>query len=839
MDDEERIMMMSNRSCCDLTHHNHDHNNNNNNNDFENDNDDDNKEEVVVVDSTTTGPRTVVPSLSSSSSSLLYRTLKIQSTNRNSIQWNRHDPNNCFYISCPISSTTLWHIHDILLYCAMEHPIEEDDDEVVSSTDWNRYYYFYQQHCYYQYPHHPNSVHNPLIFQPPVTTTNNHHHYHHSNTVPMIGKNEVPIHQNYTKEMVVKTATETVSSSLYRPSPLSMRYQIRLIVMGQLLLTTTATAATNGNSKENYDRATLDTIPSLMKLFAPSSSSSSSSSLNGQPHVNEEVEEDNPIITIHAVITTKPNPTEEGVEVNGRTTTTTLSSSSSPPTLFGSTLQLPVSASNSLSQHIPSHHHRIVPEDEDDLLFYLDDDESDEDEEEENVHERRSSMVSLFHNDDDDDDDEDDGRSILEEIDEQEDEAARSTTPSGRVNHATVSSFQPDRQPLPPQVQAHPTTLEPNHHHHRPRRRRRRRRQNPNRNVPLGFDALRVTAGLSRDEITILRLYFNHDIDVWIQQHPLHNTYLLQSVLPTTSNSTTTTTTSTNNNNNSSSNSSSSNGSIDTLRLRRLQEEAWMNEQGPYSEFRYNINASFVPQPPPQQQQQSTRARTTAHHMTAHRGNTVDSMTSPLLALPLPPPLSSSPSVSTENFSNNGNHSSNDRRRDGRRRHWTSLTHAVRNQVTTTGSTDGGTTLSSLSTGGRSRQSGGTILPLHHQHHNNNTSNLHGNNSSNHHRNGMTMPASSLGSDRDFIYGFIFGSMVGSGMLLWIWIPNVSYKQKLGILFGYALHLTMNMIHKSFHGGGQYDDISPNVLSPDEMNYNHLQYSRNFLINDDTLQLGE
>ena len=79
--------------------------------------------------------------------------------------------------------------------------------------------------------------------------------------------------------------------------------------------------------------------------------------------------------------------------------------------------------------------------------------------------------------------------------------------------------------------------------------------------------------------------------------------------------------------------------------------------------------------------------------------------------------------------------------------------------------------------------------------------------------------------------------MVGSGMLLWIWIPTVSYKQKIGILFGYALHITMNLIHKSLHSD-EFDG-SHNVFSPDDIHSNNHHYSKNFLINDDTLQLGE
>ena len=262
-----------------------------------------------------------------------------------------------------------------------------------------------------------------------------------------------------------------------------------------------------------------------------------------------------------------------------------------------------------------------------------------------------------------------------------------------------------------------------------------------------------------------------------------------------------------------------------------------MSEQGPYSEFRYNINVpiSFL-----QQQQQRangiltrTRINNNINTRLGHNDNNNQTNTtsdvSPLLALPLPPSPTSADVLQNPN-----------RRRDGRRRNGNnnhshsarntfataSLTRAIRNRVTT-GTNDAFTMYrraAGTNTGG-SGSSSSTILPLHNA---NTTSNQH-----------RTTPVS-LGSDRDFIYGFLFGSMVGSCMLLWIWIPTVSYKQKLGILFGYALHITMNMIHKSIHGDS-HDSYQNMSLSPDDMNYNNnnYQYSRNFLINDDTLQLGE
>lgn len=256
-----------------------------------------------------------------------------------------------------------------------------------------------------------------------------------------------------------------------------------------------------------------------------------------------------------------------------------------------------------------------------------------------------------------------------------------------------------------------------------------------------------------------------------------------------------------------------------------------MNVQGPYSEFRYNINVplSFM------QQQRAGETRNTTTRGIYYSGNSntepMTSVVSPLLALPLPP------STTTVDDSSN-NHTLT---RDGRRRNdnnnndnhsdsgtfaAASMSRAIRNRVTT--SRDEAFTMyrraAAGSNGLLSNNGGTTVLPLH-----NATPSTH----SPHINSNMITIQSSLGSDRDFVYGFIFGSMVGSGMLLWIWIPTVSYKQKIGILFGYALHITMNMIHKSLHP----DDH--NVFSPDDIHSNEYHYSKNFLINDDTLQLGE
>jgi hypothetical protein len=78
--------------------------------------------------------------------------------------------------------------------------------------------------------------------------------------------------------------------------------------------------------------------------------------------------------------------------------------------------------------------------------------------------------------------------------------------------------------------------------------------------MPLGFYRLRVTARLSRAKISVLRMYFGGHMDRWLAVHPAVN-QVLQQQEP-----------------------------VDTLRRRRLLEEAWMEAQGPASEFRLNLN---------------------------------------------------------------------------------------------------------------------------------------------------------------------------------------------------------------------------------------------------------
>jgi hypothetical protein len=57
--------------------------------------------------------------------------------------------------------------------------------------------------------------------------------------------------------------------------------------------------------------------------------------------------------------------------------------------------------------------------------------------------------------------------------------------------------------------------------------------------------------------------------------------------------------------------------------------------------------------------------------------------------------------------------------------------------------------------------------------------------------------ATSVGTDRDFLWGFLLGFFVGFLMLVWVWMPTVPHKQKLGILTGISFQLAMNFLKDS------------------------------------------
>lgn len=58
-------------------------------------------------------------------------------------------------------------------------------------------------------------------------------------------------------------------------------------------------------------------------------------------------------------------------------------------------------------------------------------------------------------------------------------------------------------------------------------------------------------------------------------------------------------------------------------------------------------------------------------------------------------------------------------------------------------------------------------------------------------------PLPSVGTDKDFFWGFMLGFFVGFIMLFWVWMPTVPHKQKIGIISGVICQLMLNLLRKS------------------------------------------
>jgi hypothetical protein len=58
------------------------------------------------------------------------------------------------------------------------------------------------------------------------------------------------------------------------------------------------------------------------------------------------------------------------------------------------------------------------------------------------------------------------------------------------------------------------------------------------------------------------------------------------------------------------------------------------------------------------------------------------------------------------------------------------------------------------------------------------------------------LASSSIGTDREFMWGFFMGFFVGFVMLFWVWLPTVSQKQKIGILTGISCQMGFSMLHQ-------------------------------------------
>ena len=57
----------------------------------------------------------------------------------------------------------------------------------------------------------------------------------------------------------------------------------------------------------------------------------------------------------------------------------------------------------------------------------------------------------------------------------------------------------------------------------------------------------------------------------------------------------------------------------------------------------------------------------------------------------------------------------------------------------------------------------------------------------------------SSGGMRDFVFGFVMGTLLGVIMLLWMWDAAVPRKQKLGILAGVTFKQTASMVQAALN----------------------------------------
>ena len=63
-------------------------------------------------------------------------------------------------------------------------------------------------------------------------------------------------------------------------------------------------------------------------------------------------------------------------------------------------------------------------------------------------------------------------------------------------------------------------------------------------------------------------------------------------------------------------------------------------------------------------------------------------------------------------------------------------------------------------------------------------------------------PVPAAGTDKDFVWGFILGFFVGFILLFWVWMPTVPHKQKIGIISGISFQIGLNLLRKSGESGG-------------------------------------
>ena len=54
-----------------------------------------------------------------------------------------------------------------------------------------------------------------------------------------------------------------------------------------------------------------------------------------------------------------------------------------------------------------------------------------------------------------------------------------------------------------------------------------------------------------------------------------------------------------------------------------------------------------------------------------------------------------------------------------------------------------------------------------------------------------------LGTSRDFVWGFVLGYSFGFMTMFIVWLPTVPHRQRVGILSGFCLHMTLRILERS------------------------------------------
>lgn len=278
---------------------------------------------------------------------------------------------------------------------------------------------------------------------------------------------------------------------------------------------------------------------------------------------------------------------------------------------------------------------------------------------------------------------------------------------------------------------------------------------------------------MSREEVTAIRLYFARSVDRYIERRrvmiraarqmrdgtnnseggegrtPSLSVPLGSGDENSTTSSTTSVTTSTTPNNTSNNSTNNNNDDEEILTDRRRMEDEWMSTQGPYSEFRLNLNTS-----------------------------------NPLLLAAISGGAASASQDATATMRLNAamGMNGNGGGRGGlffRRAAAAVNAAAVALEVDDDEEEGGEEDEEDDLMFGGTLNPNGTYVPR---------TGIHP----------MYMgPLPSAGTEKDFVWGFILGFFVGFIMLFWVWMPTVTHKQKVGIILGICFQLGMNLILKN------------------------------------------